>query len=188
MLNDFARFDKTKTPGLCCTFNLIVRRDDALHSHHPQLPGLVAHHSRGGEPGLMGLWLTVPFALLLNRRWADRAVQLMMLAGALEWVLTIQTFVEIRQMIGLPYLRMVLILGGVALFTALSGLLLETRGRRNRLPANDPVAAGLGAFLFTAALLVPVQIFAPPEVCWPSDSCSPPAGGRPFSWPSMPAG
>lgn len=122
---------------------------------------LVAHHSRGGEPGLMGLWLTVPFALLLKRRWADRAVQLVMFAGALEWVLTIQTIIDVRQMLGMPYSRMVWILGSVALFTALSGWLLETQGRWKKLPDNDPLGAGLGAFLFTAALLVPVQIFAP---------------------------
>ncbi len=120
---------------------------------------LVAHHSRGGEPGLMGLWLTVPFALLMKRRWVDRAVQLMMLAGALEWFLTLRTLVEIRQEIGLPYLRMVVILGGVALLTALSGLPLETRGRKSRLPQNDPVGPGLSAFLLVAFLLVPVQIF-----------------------------
>ena len=64
---------------------------------------LVAHHSRGGEPGLMGLWLTLPFALLFRRRWIDRAVQLVLLAGALEWVLTIQTIVEVRQRFGMPY-------------------------------------------------------------------------------------
>ena len=122
---------------------------------------LVAHHSRGGEPGLMGLWATLPFALLLKRRWADRAVQLVLLAGALEWVLTIRFFVEMRQLMGLPYGRMVAILGAVAAFTALSGLLLDTAGRRNNLPAKDPVGAGLGAFLFTAGLLVPVQVFAP---------------------------
>ena len=123
---------------------------------------LVAHHSRGGEPGLMGLWLTLPFALLLRRRWVDRALQLMMVAGALEWVLTIQSIVQVRMMIGLPYLRMVLILGAVVLLTATSGLLLETKGRRKRLPDNDPIGPGLGAFLFVAAMLVPVQLFVEP--------------------------
>jgi NAD-dependent dihydropyrimidine dehydrogenase PreA subunit len=124
---------------------------------------LVAHHSRGGEPGLMGLWLTVPFALLLRRRWADRALQLVMLAGALEWALSLQALVQVRAMHGMPYMRMVLILGTVALLTAASGLLLETAGRKKRLPANDltpgSMAPGLSAFLFAATLLVPVQLF-----------------------------
>jgi len=123
---------------------------------------MVAHHSRGGEPGLMGLWLTVPFALLFQRRWADRAIQIMMLAGAFEWILTIKKIVFVRQMIGLPYGRMVLILGAVVLFTALSGLLLETRGRKNRLPEQDSIGAGLAAFLFASAILVPVQLFTEP--------------------------
>ncbi len=119
---------------------------------------LIAHHSRGGEPGLMGLWLTVPFALLMRRRWVDRAVQIVLFGGALEWVLTIRTIVDVRSAIGLPYGRMMIILGVVAAVTALSGLLLETKGRRRRLPAPDPVGPGLGAFLFTAALLTFVQL------------------------------
>jgi ferredoxin len=123
---------------------------------------LAAHHSRGGEPGLIGLWLTLPLVLLLRRRWADRALQLVLIAGAAEWVLTIVNIVEIRVLVGLPYMRLVLILGAVALLTALSGLLLETRGRRQRLPAQDPVGAGLGAFLFAAAILVPVQLVMDP--------------------------
>lgn len=122
---------------------------------------LVAHHGRAGEPGLMGLWFTVPFALLLKRRWADRAVQLVLAAGALEWILTLSSLVRVRRLLEMPSTRLVVILGAVALFTAAGGLLLETRGRRRLLPVDDPVAAGLGAFLFTAFLLVPVQLFAP---------------------------
>jgi NAD-dependent dihydropyrimidine dehydrogenase PreA subunit len=123
---------------------------------------LAAHHSRGGEPGLILLWLSLPFVLLLKRRWVDRAVQLVMLAGALEWALTINTIIEVRQMIGLPYTRMVLILGAITVFTALSGLLLETAGRKKRLPEGDPVGPGLGAFLFAAFLLTCVQVFMEP--------------------------
>ncbi len=123
---------------------------------------LAAHHSRGGEPGLIGLWLTLPVVLFIRRRWADRAVQVLMVAGAFEWALTIERIVEVRQMMGMPYTRMVLILGAVALLTALSGLLLETRGRRNRLPAHDPEWPGLGAFLFAVLIMVPVQLIMDP--------------------------
>ena len=123
---------------------------------------LAAHHSRGGEPGLMGLWLTLPFALFFKRRWIDRAIQLMLLAGAFEWGLTVKAIIDVRQMMDLPYLRMALILGGVTLFTALSGLLLETAGRKKRLPDGDPVGPGLGAFLFTVLLLTCVQLLMHP--------------------------
>jgi len=123
---------------------------------------LAAHHSRGGEPGLIGLWLTLPFALFFKRRWIDRAIQLTLLAGAFEWAMTVKTIIDVRQMVGLPYMRMALILGGVTLFTALSGLLLETAGRKKRLPDGDPVGPGLGAFLFAALLLICVQKFMHP--------------------------
>jgi ferredoxin len=119
---------------------------------------LAGHHFRGGEPGLIGLWLTVPCALFLKRRWADKAVQLVMFAGAFEWALTVNTIVGVRQMVGLPYLRLTLILGGISLLTAASGLLLETAGRKRRLPEREPVAPGLGAFLLAALLMVAVQL------------------------------
>jgi hypothetical protein len=123
---------------------------------------LAAHHSRGDESGLVLLWLSLPFVLFFKRRWIDRAVQIVLLAGALEWALTIKTIVDVRQTAGLPYGRMLLILGAVAVFTALSGLLLETAGRKNRLPADDPVGPGLGAFLFAALLMTCVQLFMHP--------------------------
>lgn len=118
---------------------------------------LAAHHFRAGEWGLSGLWLSLPWALLLRRRWADRAVQLVLLGGAVEWLLTLETIVGVYRRVGLPTLRSTLILGGVTLFTAAAGLLLETRGRRRRLPPGDAAGAGLAAFLVTAVLLGTVQ-------------------------------
>ena len=81
---------------------------------------LAAHHFRGGEPGLVGLWLSVPGLLFLRRRWVDRALQVLLLAGAAEWVLTVLRFVEIRRQLGLPWERMALILGAVAAATAVA--------------------------------------------------------------------
>ncbi len=123
---------------------------------------LAAHHSRAGQPGLVGLWLTVPFALFLKRRWIDWALQGLMLAGSAVWISTTFYFMHQRQALGLPYERLVIILGGVALFTLLSGSLLNLSGRRKQLPVDDPVGAGLGAFLVTAFLLVPVQVVMDP--------------------------
>jgi ferredoxin len=123
---------------------------------------LAVHHFRGDEPGLIGLWLTVPFALFFKRRWVDKAVQLVMLAGAFEWAVTVDTVIALRQLVGLPYERTAYILGGIAVLTAVSGLLLETGGRRRLLPERDPVAPGLAAFLLAAALLVPVQLYMEP--------------------------
>lgn len=123
---------------------------------------LAAHHSRGGEPGLIGLWLTLPFGLALRRRWADLALHALLLAGAAEWLLTLDRLIEIRRMVGLPWGRLAAILGGVALFTALAGGPLHGRGRRALLPQADPWGPGLASFLTVAALLVPVQLFMDP--------------------------
>jgi ferredoxin len=119
---------------------------------------LAAHHFRAGEPGLIGLWLSLPFALWFRRRWLDRAVQVLLLAGGTEWVLTILAFASERRLAGQTYGRMALILGAVAVLTAASGLLLETRGRRDRLPKGDLVWPGLGAFLLALLIMVPVQL------------------------------
>lgn len=149
---------------------------------------LAVHHFRGGEPGLIGLWLTVPFALLFKRRWADKALQLVMLTGALEWALTVNTIIAVRQLVGLPYLRLALILGGISLLTAASGLLLETGGRRRKLPAREPVAPGLGAFLFAAVLMVAVQLNLEPAGLL-AERFLPAAGWwRPSCWRCTPGG
>ena len=123
---------------------------------------LAAHHSRAGQPGLIGLWLTVPLILWIKRRWADVVLQLLMAAGAGVWVASTLHYVHIRQALGMPYGRLVAILVTVAFITLGSGLVLNRKGRRAVLPDHDPVGAGLGAFLVTAALLAPVQLFMHP--------------------------
>ena len=119
---------------------------------------LAAHHMRAGETGLMGMWLTLPFVLFLKRRWVERAVQVVLAAGALEWVLTLITITGVYRRFGMPVTKSLLILGGVAIFTLLSALPLARRPRRD----PDPVASGLGAFLVVGILLVPVQLFTDP--------------------------
>ena len=123
---------------------------------------LAAHHSRAGETGLIGLWLTVPLLLLLRRRWADLALQIMLAAGAVEWLLTLRTFATVYERMGRPAGRMSLILVGVALFTLFAAGLLFTRGRRRRLPADDPVGPGLAAFLLAGVLFVVIQLVTEP--------------------------
>jgi len=123
---------------------------------------LAAHHGRASQPGLIGLWLAVPLILLLKRRWSDIVLQLVMVAGAGIWVAATLRFVHQRQAAGIPSVRLVLILTLVALFTLVSGLLLNLRGRRAALPETDPVGSGLGAFLATLAVLIPVQLVMHP--------------------------
>ena len=86
---------------------------------------LGAHFMRyGNSVGVVAAVL--PIALLLVRQpWAARLMQIVLVLGGLEWVLTTYELVQVRTAHGLPYLRMVVILGFVAAVTFGSALLFQ---------------------------------------------------------------
>lgn len=86
---------------------------------------LGAHFLRSGDLALVLLALALPCFLLVRRTWARRLVQAGLLLGALEWLWALATLARERQAAGLPVLRLVLILGTVAAFTAWSAWLLR---------------------------------------------------------------
>ncbi len=116
---------------------------------------LAAHFSRAGKTGLIIASLLAPFMLLHRRRWVVIAVCTLLAAGALEWIRTIFTYVEIREQLGRPWLRLALILGTVALLIALSGLAFQSRKLKNhyRDTLTSPYPS-YAAFLLTFSLLI----------------------------------
>lgn len=98
-----------------------------------------AHFLRSGGCILVLASLALPFLLLARRAWAVRTIQLALVASAVSWVSTALTTMQERQLMGAPYLRMLLILGGVAAFTLGAALLLEAGPLRRRLRARPPV-------------------------------------------------
>ena len=66
--------------------------------------------------------LAFPLLLLVQRQWAQRVVQGVLVLATFEWIRTLLAHVAQRQALGEPWLRMALILGGVAAFTAASTL------------------------------------------------------------------
>jgi hypothetical protein len=76
--------------------------------------------------------------VLVPRPGALRAAQVGLALGALEWLRTAYAFVAVRRAHALPWTRLALILGAVALFTALAAWLLE--GRRRALRARGTAA------------------------------------------------
>jgi ferredoxin len=119
---------------------------------------LAAHHVRAGETGLVGLWTTLPLALLLRARWAERALQVLLVAGAVEWLLTLRDLAVLYARHDRSVTRSALILGGIAVLTLLAALPLGRRPRRD----PDPVGPGLAAFLLAGALLLVVQLVTEP--------------------------
>lgn len=98
---------------------------------------LAAHFFRFGQIALVALALLLPLLLLVRKPWAARVAQVALLLGAAEWVRTIIVFASARMTVGYPYLRMALILGAVALFTAGSALLCGIPALRNRPQKNE---------------------------------------------------
>jgi len=65
--------------------------------------------------------------IFIRRTWAVRTVQIGLVLGSIEWLLTLWMLVQERRMAGMPYLRLAIILGSVAVLTGLSGLILRTK-------------------------------------------------------------
>jgi len=80
---------------------------------------LAAHSLRGGHPAGVVVSIALPVLLAVRRPWAARALQLGLVAGALEWARTAFVLIQARREMGEPFLRLACILGGLAAATAL---------------------------------------------------------------------
>jgi hypothetical protein len=93
---------------------------------------LAAHFYRAGQLALAVLATGALALLAVPRPWAARALQVALLAGALEWLRTLALFASTRMAAGQPYLRLTLILGVVAAFTAASAAVFQQSAVRRR--------------------------------------------------------
>jgi hypothetical protein len=91
---------------------------------------LGAHFLRDGNVVLLLCAMLAIGALFLRKPWVVPAVQIFLILGGMVWIKTLVTLAYQRQAVSEPMLRMVLILGGVALFTVSSALLLRGRAAR----------------------------------------------------------
>lgn len=66
------------------------------------------------------------FFIFIRRPWASRALQVFLLLGSVEWIRTTFMLVMTRNERGEPFLRLAIILGTVALFTAFASLIFRT--------------------------------------------------------------
>jgi len=93
---------------------------------------MAAHFLRDGRTVTAYVLLCLPLLLILRKAWVPRLMQLILLLGALEWVRTLYFIAQLRIGLGIPWTRMAIILGLVALFTALSCLVFRSEALRNR--------------------------------------------------------
>jgi len=99
---------------------------------------LGAHFLRRDDLGLVVACLVLLGLLFVRRLWAARLVQLALVAGALEWLRTLAALLPPRRAAGEPWVRLVAILGGVALVALLGAALFDTRRLRERYRGSGP--------------------------------------------------
>jgi hypothetical protein len=92
---------------------------------------LAAHFYRAGLVPLAVLSLAVPLLLFVRKSRVPRLLQILLLAGALEWLRALYVFAAMRIAWDQPWTRLALILATVAAFTALSGLVFNNRKLRS---------------------------------------------------------
>jgi hypothetical protein len=105
------------------------------------LAALAAHFGRSGRFVPAAIALSMIGLLLVRRGWAARTLQVALALGAIEWLRTLAVLVAERQSLGSPYLRLAIILGAVAIATALCAVAFETRAMRARYTRANAVTA-----------------------------------------------
>ena len=93
---------------------------------------LGAHFYRTGNLVLVVLCLAVPLLFFYRRRWSLILLQLMAYGATAIWLVTAYRLIEIRQQMGQPWTAAAIILGAVALFSLVAGLLLNSRAVAQR--------------------------------------------------------
>jgi hypothetical protein len=104
---------------------------------------LAAHFLRNGHLLLSAAAVAFPILLVaLRRRWVVRYGQLLLAVGTLEWSRAAGALLHERLAQGLPYVRMLVILYGVAAVTAASLVLLRATPIRRRYGFASPPFTG----------------------------------------------
>jgi len=91
---------------------------------------LGAHFFRVGAVPAVAAVVVLMVLLVIRKPWAARLVQAGLVFGLVEWLRTLIILTIERIHAGLPYQRMLIILGAVALTALISALLFQTRSLR----------------------------------------------------------
>ncbi len=76
--------------------------------------------------------LLAPGLLYFTRPFSIHTVRVLLFLAAIEWIRTLVSLVQIRQDMGLPWTRLAIIIGSVALFTAASTLVFRHKSIRKK--------------------------------------------------------
>lgn len=85
---------------------------------------MAAHFSRAGHDLIAVFVLLIPFLLLIRKPWVIHALQYTAYLAAAVWLYAAYEYVELRIDQGDDWLRLLFILGAVAIYSAWSGYFL----------------------------------------------------------------
>jgi len=86
---------------------------------------LAAHFSRADQPILAVIVLLIPFLLFIKHSWVIYVLQTVGYLAAVIWIFVTYHFVQLRLAAGQDWVRLVIILGLVALYSAYSAYRLS---------------------------------------------------------------
>ena len=88
---------------------------------------LGAHFSRADLNWLVPVPVLLVIFLFIRTPWSVRIVQVSLVLGALEWLRSMFSYIQIRQETGEDWARLAVILTTVSLLTVLSGLVFFSK-------------------------------------------------------------
>jgi hypothetical protein len=98
---------------------------------------LGTHFLRQNEFVLLFLCVLTPLLFLIKKWWSLFSLQMLMCLGAIIWANTTVRIVQKRLLSGEPWIRLVIILGAVTLFTIITGLLLNSAIIKQKYPDKN---------------------------------------------------
>lgn len=93
---------------------------------------IAAHFLRANNILFVAVILFLPLLLLVRHPLSARIIQAALVLAAIEWVRTLLMIVSVRERMGMPSTRLILILGAVACFTLLSALVFLSKTLKER--------------------------------------------------------
>ena len=86
---------------------------------------LAAHLFHAGVMPLAALAILLVGLLAVPRPWSARTLQVVLAVAVIEWILTTVGLAQLRLRHDQPYVRLAVILGSVALFTAVAAVAFQ---------------------------------------------------------------
>ncbi|MEN8208808.1 MAG: hypothetical protein ABFR50_06120 [Candidatus Fermentibacteria bacterium] len=96
-----------------------------------------AHFGRAGDTVLKYLCLALPLLLLVRKKWSDIVLAISVLITVPVWIHTTMGIIAVRKAAEMPWLRMAIILGAVALFSLFTAFLIFRHIYRGNKPNGN---------------------------------------------------